>query len=99
MIDLSRVFLKKDKMSSNFEHHAERLEIFSTPQDGVVEKTITQNRPGRVLFANSFWPAKLYHYEGQPVILMTLLPNEPVSVVGRLGTTIFVVPLEHRSYL
>lgn len=63
------------------------ITLFSSRGKGVVEETITPEKPGRVRYQATSWPARLYH--DAPV---TLLPKDPVYVVGRQGLTLLVVP-------
>lgn len=66
----------------------DRPEIFSTPTQGKVDQTITQNHPGRVECFGSCWTAQLYPTDRTTV----LFPGQLVQVVGRKGITLLVVP-------
>ena len=66
----------------------DRPVIFSTPIQGKVEQTITDNHSGRVKCLSSFWPAQLYEKDQ----VTTLFPGQIVNVVGRQGITLLVAP-------
>lgn len=63
------------------------VKLFSQPDTGRVEESITPTQPGRVRFKSTSWPARLYCLDDQS----TLLPNDLVSVVGRQGNTLLIV--------
>lgn len=65
----------------------EKVEMFSEAVMGTVEKTITQNQPGRVKCLGSYWPARFYHSNCDVIVF----PDEFVQVVGRQGITMLVV--------
>ena len=67
---------------------SEKVEMFSEAVMGTVEKTITQNQPGRVKCLGSYWPARFYHSNCDVIVF----PDEFVKVVGRQGITMLVVP-------
>ncbi|NET33399.1 MAG: hypothetical protein F6K19_15490 [Cyanothece sp. SIO1E1] len=62
--------------------------MFSKPEGGLVEKTITPNGKGRVKYQASYWPAQFYNAGCQA----TAHPDTQVTVVGRLGIVLLVVP-------
>ncbi|MFB2968920.1 NfeD family protein [Aerosakkonema sp. BLCC-F183] len=66
-----------------------KIEMFSEAVMGTVEKTISQNQPGRVKCLGSYWPARFYHSNCDVVVF----PDEVVKVVGRQGITMLVVPV------
>ena len=66
-----------------------KVKLFSYPGSGKVEQTITLKIPGRVKFQGTYWPACLYHQDAQ----VTLFPEDTVTVIGRQGITLLVVPL------
>lgn len=68
----------------------EKITLFPKPGKGIIEQIITESQPGRVNFQATYWPARLYYPEQE----VTLLPNTPVTVVGRQGITLLVVPVE-----
>lgn len=69
---------------------SEPIEFFSERLEGTVEVAIIHNQPGgRIKFAASYWPAKFY----QPSRPLSVLPGEPVVVVGRQGITLLVMPV------
>ncbi|XWK88724.1 MAG: NfeD family protein [Phormidium sp.] len=65
----------------------EKVEMFSEVFIGTVEKTITQNQPGRVKCLGSYWPARFYHSNCDVIVF----PDDFVQVVGRQGITMLVV--------
>ncbi|HEY9850110.1 MAG TPA: NfeD family protein [Leptolyngbyaceae cyanobacterium] len=65
------------------------IEMFSEVVMGTVEKTISQNQPGRVKCLGSYWPARFYHANCDVVVF----PDQVVKVVGRQGITMLVVPV------
>ncbi len=67
---------------------SEKVEMFSEAVMGTVEKTITQNQPGRVKCLGSYWPARFYHSNCDVIVF----PDDFVKVVGRQGITMLVVP-------
>ena len=67
----------------------EKIMIFSKPGIGEVEQIITETQPGRVKFQATYWPARLHNPEYE----ITLVPNTPVTVIGREGITLLVVPV------
>lgn len=67
----------------------EEITLFPEPSPGKVEQTIATTQPGRVEFQATYWPARFYHCEGE----VTLVPDDPVMVVGRQGITLLVVPV------
>ncbi len=67
----------------------DKPELFPEAIDGIVDETISSMQPGRVKCLGSYWPARLYQFE-RPV---TLIPEQTVSVVGRVGITLLVIPM------
>lgn len=65
-----------------------KVEIFSETIEGVVEKAIAHNQPGRVKCFGTYWPAKLH----QPNCQIEIIAGSPVIVVGRQGITLLVLP-------
>lgn len=65
------------------------ITLFPKPGMGIIEEIITESQPGRVNFQATYWPARLYNPEQE----VTLLPNTPVTVIGRQGITLLVVPV------
>ncbi|MBE9227872.1 hypothetical protein IQ264_20835 [Phormidium sp. LEGE 05292] len=63
--------------------------MFSEAVMGTVERTITQNQPGRVKCLGSYWPARFYHSNCDDIVI----PDDFVKVVGRQGITMLVVPV------
>ncbi|AOX02502.1 hypothetical protein BJP34_26395 [Moorena producens PAL-8-15-08-1] len=67
--------------------------LFPQPGVGKVERTITPTKPGRVKFKATYWPARLCDHDSQ----VTLMPDDQVTVVGRHGITLLVVPAGYIS--
>ena len=66
------------------------MKTFPHPETGCVEEVITPNRAGRVHYCATSWPARLY-----PDHLHVILqPNDNVMVLGRIGITLLVKPLQ-----
>ncbi|NEQ36551.1 MAG: hypothetical protein F6K40_09780 [Okeania sp. SIO3I5] len=59
--------------------------MFSKAEVGVVEEKITADKPGRVKFKTTYWPAVLFRDYS-----MTLYPGQEIAVVGRQGITLLV---------
>jgi hypothetical protein len=66
-----------------------KITLFPKPGQGIIEEIITESHPGRVNFQATYWPARLYNPEQK----VTLLPNTPVTIIGRQGITLLVVPV------
>lgn len=66
----------------------EKITLFPKPGKGKVEQIITETQSGRVNFQATYWPARLYNPEHE----VNLLPNTPVTVIGRQGITLLVIP-------
>ena len=66
----------------------DKPELFSEAIEGVVEETISSVQPGRVRCLGTYWPAQLYTVECQ----VTLIPEQAVCIVGRVGITLLVMP-------
>jgi membrane protein implicated in regulation of membrane protease activity len=56
---------------------------------GIVEEVIMPNRVGRVHCYATSWPAQLDATSPSTV----LMPNDQVAIVGRVGITLIVKPL------
>lgn len=69
----------------------ETIELFSVPVSGQVKEPIAANRPGRVAAIASTWAARFYN----PYCEVEIAPGEPVTVVGRHGIMLLVVPQGH----
>ncbi|MEL6400925.1 MAG: NfeD family protein [Cyanobacteria bacterium J06626_4] len=64
------------------------VEFFEQPLAGVVERDITAHLPGRVKVMGVSWKASLY----DPATGYPLLLGTSVTVVGRRGNTLLVLP-------
>ncbi len=69
------------------------ITLFPKPGTGIIEEIITESQPGRVNFQATYWPARLYNPEQE----ITLLPNTLVTVIGRQGITLLVVPVSEAA--
>lgn len=69
------------------------IELFPQPSIGIVEMTISGDRPGRVKYQSTYWPARILHPSSDIQGKMTFKPNEKVMVMGREGITLLVAPL------
>lgn len=77
-----------------------RIELFAQPGIGEVVQVIAPNRRGRVRFRASFWPARLYsEVDRQAQTQYPALPTEKVTVVGRDGITLLVMPMGSSAQL
>jgi hypothetical protein len=74
---------------------SQTITLFSKPEAGKVEKTITSSESGRVKFQGSYWPAQFYYPDSH----LSANPDDVVTIVGRQGITLLVVaegsPLPH----
>ncbi|MEA5449401.1 NfeD family protein [Leptolyngbya sp. CCNP1308] len=66
------------------------LELFETPKTARVERPITAQLEGRVYYEGTYWPARIY--EGVIDVGIALAPSSWVTVVGRYGLTLLIVP-------
>ncbi len=64
------------------------MKRFSAPMPATVEETITTRQRGWVRFEGTYWFAKFYN----PELTVVALPGAIVSVIGRLGNTLLVMP-------
>ncbi len=69
----------------------ETVELFSVPVVGQVKETISASRPGRIAAIASTWNARFYN----PNCQTEISPGETVTVVGRHGIMLLVVPSGH----
>ena len=67
---------------------APTVEMFAEELNGVVTTSISLYQPGRIKCQGISWPAKLY----TPIVQATLLPGQPVIVIGREKLTFIVIP-------
>lgn len=66
------------------------LELFDTPKTARVERSITAQLGGRVYYQGTTWPARVY--EGVIDASIAMAPSSWVTVVGRYGLTLLIVP-------
>ncbi|MGD1941593.1 MAG: NfeD family protein [Leptolyngbyaceae cyanobacterium] len=64
------------------------VEFFEQTMSGIVERDITAHLPGRVKVMGVSWKASLYDLDGSYI----LSPDTPVTVLGRRGNTLLVLP-------
>lgn len=76
------------------EHLTQDEELFDFPRFGRVEESITPILPGRISYSGASWSAQFACSQGREV----LQPGERVVVVGRLGTTLFVISQNECRY-
>ena len=69
------------------------IELFPTPEIAIVDVTISCDRPGRIKYQSSYWPARFLQPRGDSQEKITLKPKEEVMVVGREGITLLVAPI------
>lgn len=69
-----------------------QAEIFEQTLHGIVESEIVGHLPGRVKVMGVSWTARLY----TPDTRYVLSAGSPVTVVGRRGNTVLVLP--HTDY-
>jgi membrane protein implicated in regulation of membrane protease activity len=58
------------------------------PSQGITDRSIAYDQPGRVKFQGTYWSARLY----QPNQQLIIAPGEFVSVIAIQGITLLVVP-------
>ncbi|MEY2977228.1 MAG: NfeD family protein [Prochlorotrichaceae cyanobacterium] len=62
--------------------------LFQKSGTGRVEEVVTPGQKGWVAYAGSYWSAKFY----QADFAGTIAPGEQVTVLGRQGNTLLVMP-------
>lgn len=67
------------------------LELFDTPKAARVDCPITAQLQGRVYYQGTYWPARFYD-GGIDAAGTALAPSSWVTVVGRYGLTLLIVP-------
>jgi len=65
------------------------VELFDKPGTARVERAFGPNQRGRVFFEGTYWPAKFYI----PETLINAEVRSIVTVIGRQGLTLLVMPL------
>ncbi|MGB3240432.1 MAG: NfeD family protein [Geitlerinemataceae cyanobacterium] len=74
------------------------IELFPTPEIAIVDVTISGDRPGRVKYQSSYWPARFFDSPNDANCAIehsiALKPKEEVMVVGREGITLLVTPID-----
>jgi len=64
------------------------LQFFPSAKIGTVSESISADRPGRVWCSGTYWPARLC-VNDYPAALK---PKAQVTVIGKEGITLLVVP-------
>jgi len=71
---------------------------FSATPMGIVEQSITLQKPGRVSYEATCWPARLprTNHAGSITLdeSLTLRTGQQVKVIGREGITLLVIPVK-----
>lgn len=65
----------------------QRIEVFEDPGLGIIDSPMTPDKPSKVRFLGSIWPAQFICDSGKP-----MRPGDRVVVVGRAGITLLVMP-------
>jgi membrane protein implicated in regulation of membrane protease activity len=69
------------------------VEFFKEPKTARVERTITAHSKGRVFFQGTYWPARVYETAEGLVADHDFHVSSWVTVIGRQGLTLLVVPV------
>jgi membrane protein implicated in regulation of membrane protease activity len=69
------------------------IELFKKPKTARVERTITARLKGRVFFEGTYWPARVYEAADGTISDYAFDVSSWVTVIGRQGLTLLVVPL------
>jgi membrane protein implicated in regulation of membrane protease activity len=69
------------------------VELFPTQEIAIVDVTISCDRPGRIKYQSSYWPARFANSHCDSQEMIALKPKEEVMVVGREGITLLVAPI------
>ena len=77
---------------------AHTIELFKEQKPARVEHPITSRAKGRVFFEGSYWPAQLYHNGSVALAECALEVSSWVTVIGRQGLTLLVVPTRSEAY-
>lgn len=68
------------------------LELFKEQKKARVEHIITPHRKGRVFYEGTYWPARMYQVADAAIADYVLDVSSWVTVIGRQGLTLLVVP-------
>jgi membrane protein implicated in regulation of membrane protease activity len=74
------------------------VELFKEPKTARVERTITARLKGRVFFEGTYWPARVYEAAEDIVNDDALDVSSWVTVIGRHGLTLLVLPMVKAAY-
>lgn len=77
---------------------AHTIELFKEHKPARVEHPITHHAKGRVFFEGTYWPAKLYASGGSALADYALDVSSWVTVIGRQGLTLLVIPTWSGAY-
>lgn len=69
------------------------INFFEKPKTARVERTITPQARGRVFYEGTYWPARFYDAVILERVGEAVGNSAWVTVVGRQGLTLLVVPL------
>jgi len=68
------------------------VELFKEQKKARVEHTITPSVKGRVFYEGTYWPARVYRATDAAVADYAMDVSTWVTVIGRQGLTLLVVP-------
>ncbi len=74
------------------------IELFKEPKTARVERTITAQLKGRVFFEGTYWPARVYEKTEGMVSDCAMDVSSWVTVIGRQGLTLLVLPMMNSMY-
>jgi membrane protein implicated in regulation of membrane protease activity len=75
------------------------IELFKEPKTARVERKITPRLRGRVFCDGTYWPARLYNQTNAMLEDYAMDVSSRVTVIGRQGLTLLVVPLLVPAYV
>jgi membrane protein implicated in regulation of membrane protease activity len=75
------------------------IELYKEPKTARVERMITPRLGGRVFFEGTYWPARLYDRANTMLEDYVMDVSSRVTVIGRQGLTLLVVPLAAPAYV
>lgn len=68
------------------------IELFKEQKTARVERAITTRDKGRVFYEGTYWPARVYNGGDTSLADFALDVSSWVTVIGRQGLTLLVVP-------
>lgn len=69
------------------------VELFKAQKTARVEHAITSQVRGRVFYEGTYWPARVYQVADAAIADYALDVSSWVTVIGRQGLTLLVVPI------